>query len=177
MTSNIGSRHLLEGVTGDSIPEAVRESVMADLRKAFRPEFLNRVDETILFKPLTLEEITTIVDLLLADLNKRLADRRVTVKLDKKAKDWVAEKGYDPVFGARPLKPLLKRRSLEVLLEESEDRWPQIAIELFLPPRLKSERMADAVEENHFVRHVLAFQIARQFLRLQIINGGISAAV
>ncbi len=109
MTSNIGSRHLLEGVTGDSIPEAVRESVMADLRKSFRPEFLNRVDETILFKPLTLEEITSIVDLLLADLNKRLADRRVTVKLDKKAKDWVAEKGYDPVFGARPLKRFLQR--------------------------------------------------------------------
>jgi len=109
MTSNIGSRHLLEGVTGESIPEAVRESVMADLRKAFRPEFLNRVDETILFKPLTLEEITSIVDLLLADLNKRLTDRRVTVTLDKKSKDWVAEKGYDPVFGARPLKRFLQR--------------------------------------------------------------------
>ena len=109
MTSNIGSRHLLEGVTGDSIPEAVRESVMADLRKSFRPEFLNRVDETILFKPLTLEEITSIVNLLMVDLNKRLADRRVTVQLDAKAKDWVAEKGYDPVFGARPLKRFLQR--------------------------------------------------------------------
>ena len=109
MTSNLGSRFLLEGVTGDSIPESVRESVMMELRKAFRPEFLNRIDETILFKPLTLEEITTIVDLLLADLNKRLADRRVTVVLDKKAKDWAAEKGYDPVFGARPLKRFLQR--------------------------------------------------------------------
>jgi ATP-dependent Clp protease ATP-binding subunit ClpB len=109
MTSNIGSRFLLEGVTGDAIPEAVRESVMAELRKSFRPEFLNRIDETILFKPLTLEEITTIVDLLLADLNKRLADRRVRVKLDAKAKEWVAEKGYDPVFGARPLKRFLQR--------------------------------------------------------------------
>jgi ATP-dependent Clp protease ATP-binding subunit ClpB len=109
MTSNIGSRHLLEGVTGDSIPEAVRESVMADLRKSFRPEFLNRVDETILFKPLTLEEITSIVDLLMVDLNKRLADRQVLVKLDAKAKEWVAEKGYDPVFGARPLKRYLQR--------------------------------------------------------------------
>ncbi len=110
MTSNIGSRHLLEGVTGESIPEAVRESVMTDLRKSFRPEFLNRVDETILFKPLTLEEITTIVDLLLADLNKRLAERRVTVRLDDKAKAWAAEKGYDPVFGARPLKRFLQRQ-------------------------------------------------------------------
>jgi len=109
MTSNIGSRFLLEGVTGDTIPEGVRESVMADLRKTFRPEFLNRIDETILFKPLTLEEITTIVDLLLADLNKRLAERRVTVALDTKAKEWAAEKGYDPVFGARPLKRFLQR--------------------------------------------------------------------
>ena len=109
MTSNLGSRFLLDGVTSDTIPESVRESVMMELRKAFRPEFLNRIDETILFKPLTLEEITTIVDLLLADLNKRLADRRVTVVLDKKAKDWAAEKGYDPVFGARPLKRFLQR--------------------------------------------------------------------
>ena len=109
MTSNIGSRFLLEGVTGETIPDSVRESVMAELRRSFRPEFLNRIDDTILFKPLTLEEITTIVDLLLADLNKRLAERRVTVVLDKKAKDWVAERGYDPVFGARPLKRFLQR--------------------------------------------------------------------
>jgi ATP-dependent Clp protease ATP-binding subunit ClpB len=109
MTSNIGSRHLLEGVTGDTIPETVRESVMTELRRAFRPEFLNRVDETILFKPLTLEEITTIVNLLMADLNRRLADLRVTVKLDQKAKAWAAERGYDPVFGARPLKRFLQR--------------------------------------------------------------------
>jgi len=109
MTSNIGSRYLLEGVTGETIPEAVRESVMAELRRSFRPEFLNRIDDTILFKPLTLEEITTIVDLLMVDLNKRLVERRVTVKLDPKAKEWVAEKGYDPVFGARPLKRFLQR--------------------------------------------------------------------
>jgi ATP-dependent Clp protease ATP-binding subunit ClpB len=109
MTSNIGSRFLLEGVHGAEISDSVRESVMAELRRSFRPEFLNRIDETILFKPLTLEEITSIVDLLLADLNKRLADRRVSVKLDKKAKEWIAEKGYDPVFGARPLKRFLQR--------------------------------------------------------------------
>ena len=110
LTSNLGSRLLLEGVTGDLIPESVREGVMAEVRQAFRPEFLNRIDETILFKPLTLEEITKIVDLLLADLNRRLADRRVTVKLDAKAKEWAAEKGYDPVFGARPLKRFLQRQ-------------------------------------------------------------------
>ncbi|MCE2861171.1 MAG: ATP-dependent chaperone ClpB [Opitutaceae bacterium] len=75
LTSNLGSRHLLEGVTGDTIPENVREGVMTEVRRAFRPEFLNRIDETILFKPLTLEEITSIVDLLLAELNRRLADR------------------------------------------------------------------------------------------------------
>ncbi len=109
MTSNIGSRYLLEGVQGDSIPDSVRESVMADLRKSFRPEFLNRIDETILFKPLTREEIASIVDLLMVDLNKRLADRQITVKLAAKAKEWVAEKGYDPVFGARPLKRYLQR--------------------------------------------------------------------
>jgi ATP-dependent Clp protease ATP-binding subunit ClpB len=118
MTSNIGSRHLLEGVHGAEIPDSVRESVMAELRKSFRPEFLNRVDETILFKPLTLEEIASIVDLLMIDLNKRLAERRVTVKLDAKAKDWVAEKGYDPVFGARPLKRFLQRH-LETRLARS----------------------------------------------------------
>ena len=110
MTSNLGSRHLLERVTGDVIPESVRESVMAELRQAFRPEFLNRIDETILFKPLTLEEITRIVDLLLVDLNRRLADRRVTVELDVPAREWAAEKGYDPVFGARPLKRFLQRQ-------------------------------------------------------------------
>src|SRR2546423_4004994 len=110
MPANIGSRYLLEGVHGDTIPDGVRESVMAELRKSFRPEFLNRIDETILFKPLTLDEITTIVDLLLADLNKRLAERRITVRLDNKAKAWAAEKGYDPVFGARPLKRFLQRQ-------------------------------------------------------------------
>jgi ATP-dependent Clp protease ATP-binding subunit ClpB len=109
MTSNIGSRHLLEGVKGDEIPESVRESVMADLRASFRPEFLNRVDETVLFKPLALEEIERIVTFLLADINRRLADKRVTVTLDQKAQEWVAEKGYDPVFGARPLKRFLQR--------------------------------------------------------------------
>src|SRR6185295_2534055 len=81
MTSNIGSRHLLEGVKGDEIPESVREGVMADLRASFRPEFLNRIDETILFKPLTLEEIEKIVDLQIAGLTARLADRRMTLEL------------------------------------------------------------------------------------------------
>jgi ATP-dependent Clp protease ATP-binding subunit ClpB len=109
MTSNIGSRHLLEGLEGSEIKESTREAVMADLRQHFRPEFLNRVDETVLFKPLALEEIGRIVSLLIADINRRLAEKRVTVVLDDKAKAWVAEKGYDPVFGARPLKRFLQR--------------------------------------------------------------------
>ena len=96
-------------MTDSEIPESVRESVLAELRRAFRPEFLNRIDDTVLFKPLALEEIAKIVDLLLVDLNKRLADRRITVELDKKAKEWVAEKGYDPVYGARPLKRFLQK--------------------------------------------------------------------
>ncbi|MCC5833547.1 MAG: ATP-dependent chaperone ClpB [Opitutales bacterium] len=110
LTSNIGSRYLLEGVTGDEIPDSVRESVMSELRQAFRPEFLNRLDDTILFKPLSLEHIESIVSLLLADVNRRLAERNILVSLDTEALKWVAEKGYDPVYGARPLKRFLQKQ-------------------------------------------------------------------
>lgn len=110
MTSNIGSHFLIEGVADGGIPEPVRESVMGELRKSFRPEFLNRIDDTVLFKPLTLEEIAQIIDLLLEDLNKRLEDRQITIKLDKKAHAWVAEQGYDSVYGARPLKRFLQKQ-------------------------------------------------------------------
>lgn len=110
MTFNVGSRFLTEGVTGSEIPESVRESVMTELRQGFRPEFLNRIDDTVLFKPLTLEEITQIVDLLLADLNKRLANRRITIEFDDAARTWIGEKGYDPVYGARPLKRFLQKQ-------------------------------------------------------------------
>ena len=110
MTSNVGSRFLTEGVSGSEIPESVRESVLAELRQGFRPEFLNRIDDTILFKPLTLSEITRIVDLLLADLNRRLAERRIEIKFDDHAREWIAERGYDPVYGARPLKRFLQKQ-------------------------------------------------------------------
>jgi ATP-dependent Clp protease ATP-binding subunit ClpB len=110
MTSNVGSRFLIDGVAGGEIPESVRESVMAELRAGFRPEFLNRIDDIVLFKPLTLEEITEIVDLLVADLNRRLEDRGVKVALDADARAWVAEKGFDPVYGARPLKRFLQKQ-------------------------------------------------------------------
>jgi len=110
MTSNLGGRDLVEGVSGDAIPESVRESVLAELRRAFRPEFLNRVDDIVLFKPLSLEEIGQIVELLLADINGRLADRRVSVALEAGARDWVADRGFDAVYGARPLRRFLQRR-------------------------------------------------------------------
>ena len=110
MTSNVGSRYLTEGVTGDEIPESVRESVMGELRQGFRPEFLNRIDDVILFKPLTLGEITQIVDLLLGHLNKRLEDRQITIQFDEGARAWIGEKGYDPVYGARPLKRFLQKQ-------------------------------------------------------------------
>jgi ATP-dependent Clp protease ATP-binding subunit ClpB len=109
MTSNIGSRHLIEGITDGEIPESVRESVLSDLRAHFRPEFLNRIDDTVLFRPLGLEQIAQIVELLLTSLNKRLADRRIVIALDDKAREWVAERGYDPVYGARPLRRFLQK--------------------------------------------------------------------
>ncbi len=110
MTSNVGSRYLTEGVSGDQIPETVRDSVMTELRQGFRPEFLNRIDDVILFKPLSLEEITEIVDLLLAQLNTRLADRQIVIEFDQTASAWIGEKGYDPVYGARPLKRFLQKQ-------------------------------------------------------------------
>jgi ATP-dependent Clp protease ATP-binding subunit ClpB len=110
LTSNIGSRYLTDGVTGDEIPEPVREAVFSELRAAFRPEFLNRLDDTILFKPLTLENIGAIIGILMQDLNKRLKDRKIEIVLDDEARRWFAEKGYDPVYGARPLRRLLQKR-------------------------------------------------------------------
>jgi ATP-dependent Clp protease ATP-binding subunit ClpB len=105
MTSNIGSEHLLDGVTpdGEMKPEA-RTLVLAELRRHFRPEFLNRVDDVVLFKPLTLSEIERIVDLMLDDLRGRLAERRTTIEITESARLLVARRGFDPVYGARPLR-------------------------------------------------------------------------
>ena len=110
LTSNIGSQYLLEGIGDDGRirPEA-ETAVMNDLRAHFRPEFLNRLDEVILFKPLTRENISGIVDLCVADLNKRLADRELAIELTSQAKTFVTERGYDPVYGARPLKRYLQK--------------------------------------------------------------------
>ncbi len=110
MTSNIGSQYLLDGIdeNGEIKPEA-QELVLADLRNAFRPEFLNRLDETVLFKPLSRDDIGHIIDLMMADLGKRLAEQEIRITLDDSAKDLIIEGGYDPVYGARPLKRYLTR--------------------------------------------------------------------
>ena len=110
LTSNIGSQYLLDGIdeNGDIRPEAKAE-VMNDLRTHFRPEFLNRLDETILFKPLTKNNIGSIIDLLVADINKRLADKELVVALSDSAKQFIVDNGYDPVYGARPLKRYLQK--------------------------------------------------------------------
>ena len=110
LTSNIGSQYLLDGIdeNGEIKPEAKSE-VMNDLRAHFRPEFLNRLDETILFKPLTKNNIGSIIDLLVADINKRLADKELVVALSDSAKQFIVDNGYDPVYGARPLKRYLQK--------------------------------------------------------------------
>ena len=110
LTSNIGAPILLDGITREgTIRDAARDQVMAELRRHFRPELLNRIDDIVLFKPLQTGEIRRIVDLLLAGLRARLADRRITVELSDAAKTFVANQGYDPVYGARPLKRYLQR--------------------------------------------------------------------
>ena len=110
MTSNIGSAYLLEGIdeNGEITPQA-ESYVMNDLRAHFRPEFLNRLDETILFKPLTKSDIRSIINLLLDDLNNRLADRELHLEITEGAKDFITDHGYDPVYGARPLKRYVQK--------------------------------------------------------------------
>ncbi|MBO5470675.1 MAG: AAA family ATPase, partial [Lachnospiraceae bacterium] len=110
MTSNIGSSYLLDGI-GDNgeITEDAKNKVMEDLRMHFRPEFLNRLDETIMFKPLTKDNIGNIIDLLVTDLNKRLADKELTLKITDEAKNYIMNHGYDPIYGARPLKRYIQK--------------------------------------------------------------------
>ncbi|MHA3770230.1 ATP-dependent chaperone ClpB [Verrucomicrobiota bacterium sgz303538] len=127
MTSNIGSQHLITEMSMEGeISEPVRKKVMDDLRLHFRPEFLNRVDEIVLFKPLTLEQIEQIVDLQLKMLRNRLEERHIGLELTERAKEFVAHEGYDPVYGARPLKRYLQRHiesalSRKILLGEITD--------------------------------------------------------
>ena len=110
MTSNIGSQYLIDGVSADGeIREDARDRVMGELRADFRPEFLNRVDDIVLFKPLTLNEIEQIVDLQIGDVRGRLADRRITLELTEAARHLIATEGFDPVYGARPLRRYIQR--------------------------------------------------------------------
>jgi ATP-dependent Clp protease ATP-binding subunit ClpB len=110
MTSNLGSAHLLEGIGADGsiLPEA-EQTVMAELQNHFRPEFLNRLDEIIMFKPLTKDNIGNIIKLMMDELNERLKDRRIRVELTPEAENFVVENGYVPVYGARPLRRYLQK--------------------------------------------------------------------
>ena len=110
MTSNIGAHYLLEGIEADgSIAETAEQMVMQELRAHFRPEFLNRLDETILFKPLTKENIGGIIKLIVADLNRRLSDRDISIRIDENAEKYIIEQAYDPIYGARPLKRYIQK--------------------------------------------------------------------
>jgi len=134
MTSNIGSQYLLDGIdgTGNIRPET-ETVVMAELRSHFRPEFLNRLDETILFKPLTKDNISHIVDLMIADVNHRLADRSLAVELTESAKSFITEHGYDPAYGARPLRRYLQKHvetlAARIILEGSIGEGQNIIID------------------------------------------------
>jgi ATP-dependent Clp protease ATP-binding subunit ClpB len=116
MTSNLGSEYLVNQAEGEDT-EAVRDQVMAEVRSAFRPEFLNRVDEIILFHRLKRENMGRIVDIQMVRLAKLLEDRKITLQLDAKARDWLAEKGYDPAYGARPLKRAIQKAVQDPLAE------------------------------------------------------------
>ena len=110
MTSNIGSSYLLEGIEADgTIKQAAQDEVMDDLRAHFRPEFLNRLDEIIMFKPLTKDDIENIIAIMVANLNKRIADKELSIEVSDEAAAFIVDKGYDPVYGARPLKRFLQK--------------------------------------------------------------------
>lgn len=135
MTSNLGSQYLLDGIDADGniSPEAEKE-VMEDLQGHFRPEFLNRLDEIIMFKPLSKENIGGIIRLLMDDLNKRLSDREIKVALSTEAEHFVVEHGYDPVYGARPLKRFLQKHvetlSAKLILEDQVRQGDTILIDV-----------------------------------------------
>ena len=135
MTSNLGSQELLEGIDENgSIRPENEELVMAELRGHFRPEFLNRLDEIIMFKPLTKDNIGNIINLLMADLNSRLSDRKLSVELTGAARDFIVENGYDPVYGARPLKRFLQKHvetlSAKLILADEVETGDTILIDL-----------------------------------------------
>mgnify|MGYP004579878371 FL=1 len=146
MTSNIGSQYLLDGINEDGTikPEA-QEMVMNDLRAHFRPEFLNRLDETILFRPLNKDNIYHIIDLLVKDVNRRLADKEISLSLTEAAKNYVVEGGYDPTYGARPLKRYLQKHvetlAAKLMLEGEIRAGETIVIDV------ENEKLAAHIQE------------------------------
>ena len=135
MTSNIGASYLLDGIDDKgNISEEAQEQVMNDLRNHFRPEFLNRLDETILFKPLTKENIGGIIKLIIADLNRRLSDKELTVELTPQAQSYIVDNAYDPVYGARPLKRFIQKHvetlSAKLILADQVEEGDTILIDL-----------------------------------------------
>ena len=135
MTSNIGASYLLDGIDQNgNISEEAQKMVMEDLRAHFRPEFLNRLDETILFKPLSKENIGGIIKLIIADLNRRLSDKELTVELSEAAEAFIVENAYDPVYGARPLKRYIQKYvetlSAKLILADKVDEGDTIWIDV-----------------------------------------------
>ncbi len=135
MTSNIGAQYLLEGIDNDgTIRPDAENMVMNELRSHFRPEFLNRLDETILFKPLTKEDISGIIRLIVEDLNRRLAEREISIELTPEAEDYIVENAYDPVYGARPLKRYIQKHvetlSAKLILADQVEMGDTIQIAL-----------------------------------------------
>jgi len=119
LTSNLGSSELLDGIQSDgSISESARAAVMGELRRAFRPEFLNRLDEIIMFKPLTKENLSGIIDILMEGLKKRLADKTLRLEVTDAAKSLIIERGFDPIYGARPLKRYLQSAAETLIAKE-----------------------------------------------------------
>ena len=146
MTSNIGSQYLLDGINEDgTIKSEAQEMVMNDLRAHFRPEFLNRLDETILFRPLNKDNIYHIIDLLVKDVNRRLADKEISLSLTEAAKNYVVEGGYDPTYGARPLKRYLQKHvetlAAKLMLEGEIRAGETIVIDV------ENEKLAAHIQE------------------------------
>ena len=127
LTSNLGSDYILDGISSDGvITQEARDQVSALLKRQFRPEFLNRLDEIVFYKPLGKTEISAIVDLMVEDLQKRLKEQQLSIELTPEAKDYVVNEGYDPVYGARPLRRFLQQK-LETLIARkiiAEDLQP-----------------------------------------------------
>ena len=133
MTSNIGAQYLLDGIEENGeIKQEAQDMVMDELRAHFRPEFLNRLDETIMFKPLTKSNIGGIIRLIIEDLNKRLADKELTIELSKEAEQFIIDNGYDPVYGARPLKRYIQKYvetlAAKLILADEVDTGDNIVI-------------------------------------------------